>query len=278
MNRLSLAASTLGFAAIGLRSCLYNVDAGHRGLIFDRVRNGIQPSVKSEGTHFYIPGIQTPIVIDVRTTPRRINSVTGTKDLQTVNLSLRVLTRPNVDNLSIIYKKLGRNFNEVVLPSLGNEVLKAVVAQYDAEQLLTMRDQVSREIKDALTIRCQEFNLLLDDVAITHLQYGVEFAKAIEDKQVAEQRAERAKFIVAKAEQEKKARIIRSEGEAESANLVSDALDTYGSGMLKLRQIETAQQIAETLSQNKGVVYLPKMGSRGGSGGDSGGNILLNIH
>jgi len=277
MNKLTSTAFGFGIAALALKNCIYNVEAGQRGLIFDRFRGGVQPYVQNEGTHFYIPGVQYPILMDVRTTPRRINSVTGTKDLQNVNLSLRVLTRPQVNSLHHIYQKLGKNFNEVILPSLGNEVLKAVVAQYDADQLLTLREEVSRNIKDALKVRCKDFNILLDDVALTHLQFSNEFAKAIEDKQVAEQKAERAKFVVDRAEQEKKARIIRSEGEAQAADLVSTSLEKYGKGMLKLRQIETAQMIAETLSESHGVVYLPKMC---GSGDDSGtcSNILLNIN
>jgi len=280
MNRLYMGASAFGLASFALSNCIYNVDAGHRGLIFDRFRGGIQKGVKAEGTHFFFPGMQYPIVLDVRTAPRKINSVTGTKDLQTVNISLRVLIRPKVDALASVYQELGPNFNEVTLPSLGNEVLKAVVAQYNAEQLLTQREEVSRQIKDALTIRCAKYNLLLDDVALTHLQYGSEFAKAIEDKQVAEQRAERAKFIVAKAEQEKLARIIRSEGEAAAAQLVSQSLADYGAGMLKLRQIESAQSIAETLSASNGVVYLPSMhgSSSGDSSGQGGNGLLLNIH
>lgn len=273
--RLIGAVGTFGISFSVLNNCLYNVDAGYRGLIFDRFRGGIQSTIKSEGTHFYIPGMQYPIIMDVRTTPRRINSITGTKDLQQVKISLRVLSRPKIDNLAKIYQTLGVNFGEVILPSIGNEVLKAVIAQYNAEQLLTQREQVSREIRDALNERCHEFNLLLEDVALTHLEYGTEFAKAIEDKQVAEQKAERAKFIVAKAEQEKLARIIRSEGEAESADLVSNALDKHGSGMLKLRQIESAQLVAETLSKNTGIVYLPHMNSKSGGGGNS--NLLLNI-
>jgi len=172
---------------------------------------------------------------------------------------------------------LGKNFNEVILPSLGNEVQSSCCTIYDADQLLTLREEVSRNIKDALKVRCQDFNILLDDVALTHLQFSNEFAKAIEDKQVAEQKAERAKFVVDRAEQEKKARIIRSEGEAEAADLVSTSLEQYGKGMLRLRQIETAQMIAETLSESHGVVYLPKMYGSGDNCGSS-SNILLNIN
>jgi hypothetical protein len=60
--------------------------------------------------------------MDVRARARVINSVTGTKDLQMANISLRVLTRPDEDMLPTIYKQLGTDFDDRVLPSLGNEV------------------------------------------------------------------------------------------------------------------------------------------------------------
>jgi len=204
-----------------------------------------------------LPVYQWPIVMDVRTMPRTISSATGTKDLQSVSLSLRVLSRPNVENLSGIYSKLGENFNERVLPSVGNEVLKAVVAKFNADELLTLRERVSAEIKDAMTVRCQVFDLILDDVSITHLTFSPEFAKAIEAKQVAEQMAERAKFVVAKAEQEKLALIVRSEGDAQAAQLVSDAIAQSGRGLIELRRVETAVEIANTLAKNKNITYIP---------------------
>jgi len=204
-----------------------------------------------------IPVYQWPIVMDVRTTPRMISSATGTKDLQSVSLSLRVLSRPDVENLSGIYSSLGENFNDRVLPSVGNEVLKAVVAKFNADELLTLRERVSAEIKEAMTKRCAVFNLILDDVSITHLTFSPEFAKAIEAKQVAEQMAERAKFVVAKAEQEKAALIMRSEGDAQAAQLVSDAIAQSGRGLIELRRVETAVEIASTLSKNKNITFIP---------------------
>ena len=115
-----------------------------------------------------------------------------------VNISLRILSRPEEDKVPLIYKTLGTDFDERVLPSLGNEVLKSVVAQYNAEELLSKRDLVSAKIRSALLERSAKFNIILDDVSITNLTFGKEFAKAIEHKQVAQQEAETQAYLVAK--------------------------------------------------------------------------------
>jgi len=72
----------LGVGALTVNTCLYNVDGGERAVMYDMLRGGILDDVRSEGTHFMIPFVQRPIVLDVRTRPREIPSVTGTKDLQ----------------------------------------------------------------------------------------------------------------------------------------------------------------------------------------------------
>ena len=101
-----------------------------------------------------------------------------------VNLTLRVLSRPDPNRLPLIFKTLGTDYDERVLPSIGNEVLKSIVAQFNADQLLTERPAVSAMVREALVERARDFNLLLEDVAITHLSYGAEFSHAVEQKQV----------------------------------------------------------------------------------------------
>merc|ERR1712029_425726 len=122
---------------------------------------------------------------------------------------------------------------------IGNEVLKAIVAQFDAAELITQREVVSARIREDLMNRAKEFNLDLEDVSITHLTFGKEFTKAVEQKQIAQQDAERAKFVVEKAEQERQANVIRAEGEAESADIISKAVAKAGDGLIMIRRIET---------------------------------------
>ena len=99
-----------------------------------------------------------------------------------VNVKMRVLIRPNANKLPEIYRGLGMDYDGRVLPSVGNEVLKSVIARYSATQLLTEREQVSAKIREILKERLIEFNIELDDVSITDLSFGVEFTKAIEQK------------------------------------------------------------------------------------------------
>ena len=143
--------------------------------------------------------------------------------MQNVSLAVRVLFRPRVEQIVKIYQTLGPNYDERVLPSIVNEVLKTVVAQYSASQLLSQRDQVSAKIRKNLEERAVNFNIIIDDVSITDLHFMKEYTDAIEAKQVAQQDAERAKFIVEQAKETKKSAIIKAQGEAKSIELLGNA-------------------------------------------------------
>ena len=177
--------------------------------------------------------------------------------MQSITLNLRVLHRPDIEDLPTIYSKLGTDYDERVLPSIGNEVLKAIVAQFDAGELITQREVVSQRIREELTKRANEFHIILEDVSITHLTFGREFTQAVEQNQIAQQDAERAKFKVEKAEQEKQASIIRAQGEAQAAFLISAAMKKAGTALLELRRIEAIKDITLTLASSKNVTYLP---------------------
>jgi prohibitin 1 len=91
----------------------------------------------------------------------------------------------------------------------------------------------------------------------THLTFGKEFTAAVELKQVAQQEAERARFLVEKAEQQKKAAVITAEGDSQAASLLAKAFGEAGEALVELRRLEAAEDIALQLSRSRNVAYLP---------------------
>jgi len=248
-------AAGFGLTGYGFYHSMVTVQPGHLGIIYSRI-DGLSNTVAlREGLNFVIPFFQRAIVFDMRTRPQQIQSQSGSKDLQMVQISLRVLFKPDPTQLPFIYRKLGKDYDERVLPSIVNEVTKAVVAQYNASELLTKRDVVSKQIREMLVKRATDFRILMDDVSITHLAFSKEYTAAVEAKQVAQQDSERAKYIVERAIQEKQQIVIRAEGEAKSAELIGMAIRD-NPAFIQLRRIEAAKDVATTIAASQNKVYL----------------------
>ncbi|KAG8173618.1 hypothetical protein JTE90_027988 [Oedothorax gibbosus] len=157
ISRLSLGLVIVG----GVNSALYTVDCGQRAVIFDKFA-GVKPNVIGEGTHFLIPWVQRPIIFDIRSRLRKISVKTSTKDLKTAHVKLWILFRPVETELPKICTTLGYDYEEKVLPSISTKVLKAVVAQFDASEMITKRKLIKQKVCEELIERGSQIGLVLD--------------------------------------------------------------------------------------------------------------------
>ncbi|ORC89842.1 putative prohibitin [Trypanosoma theileri] len=243
-------------ASAGVYSCCFVVRPGEAAVLYNKI-TGLKDTVYGEGLQCRILGLDEIKLFNIRVRPRVLQTMTGTKDLQMVNIRLRVLFRPQTERLPQIYRTFGMDYDERILPSISNEILKAVVAEYKAEELIQKRDAVSARIYQLMQEKVTQFGLVLEDLSLVDIQFGKEFMIAVEQKQVAQQEAERFRYVVQENEQKKKAAIVRAEGEAESARLISEAIKRSGDGLLELRRIEAAVDIASQLVPLRNVTFLP---------------------
>lgn len=257
LQRFTVGAVGIG---IGFYSCCFVVRPGEGAIVYNKL-TGLKDTVYGEGLHFRVLGLDDIKLFDMRIRPRVLQTMTGTKDLQMVNVRLRVLFRPQADRLPNLYRTFGLDYDERILPSVSNEILKAVVAEYKAEELIQKRDSVSARIFHLMTEKIGQFGLTLEDLSLVDIQFGKEFMTAVEQKQVAQQEAERMKYVVMENEQRKLAAIVRAEGEAESARLISKAIAESGSGLIQLRRIDAAVEIASELASAPNVHFVPSSGS-----------------
>ena len=96
-------------------------------LVFSRFL-GMKDTIYSEGLNFVVPWVERPIVWDIRTRPVNVQTLTGSQDLQMVTIAIRILHKPDPNHLVWLYRRVGLNYDERVLPSIMNECAKAVVA------------------------------------------------------------------------------------------------------------------------------------------------------
>lgn len=195
-------------------SCITIVQPGHTGVVVTLGR--VDDNVLQEGLHFKIPFIQNVVMIDNRITKLEVDTEAFSSDLQTVETRLAINYRVDTAKSYSIYKNIGSGYEGVLVEPAVNEVLKAIVAQYSAEESVTNRTLISTGLVEGLNQKLNDIGLYVTDVNIINFEFSEAYITAIEEKQVAQQE-------LLKAETEKQTAITNAEAEAEAIKIRAEA-------------------------------------------------------
>ena len=198
------------------------VSAGHTGVVL--TFGAVEDTELDEGLHFKIPFIQRVVQINNRTQKIETEGSASSKDLQIVSYVVAVNYHVNDDSSASLYQNVGTDYGSVIVVPAIQESIKAVSAQYTAEELITKRQAVGDQIKEALSEKINQYGLTVEIFNIVNFDFSEEFNAAVEAKQTAQQNALKAEQDLARIEVEAKQKITQAEAEAESIRLIQEAL------------------------------------------------------
>lgn len=216
-----IAVATL-VAIIVVSSAFTVVDAGNTGVVV--TLGAVSNKVLSEGLHLKAPFVQQVVQINNRTQKIETDGSASSKDLQVITYLVAVNYRVDHASSASLFKNIGVSYETVIITPAIQESIKAVTARYTAEELITRRQEVSTEIKDALSEKISEYGIAVEIFNIINFDFSQEFNAAVEAKQTAQQNALKAEQDLARIEIEAKQQVTQAEAEAKSIKMIQDAL------------------------------------------------------
>ena len=209
------------------------VGAGERGVVLNF--GAVQDMVMNEGLHFRMPVKQKVAIIDVKVQKAVTDAAAASSDLQDVTSSVALNYHVIPDKANIVYQTIGMEFKERIIDPAIQEVMKAVTAQYTAEELITKRPAVSEAMRAALAERLLAYNIAVDTFSIVSFSFSKVFTEAIEAKQTAEQLALKSRRDLERIKIEAEQKITAAKAEAESLRLQRANISE---DLIELRKVE----------------------------------------
>ena len=210
------------------------VGAGERGVVFNQF-HGVDQLILGEGFSFIVPVRDRVIKMDVRIRKSDTRATAASKDLQTVATEIVLNFHLFPDKVNKIYQEIGLEYEKRIIDPAVQEIVKAVCAEFTAEELITKRQLVKDEIKTALHKRLMVSYISLDELNITDFQFSKIFNEAIESKQTAEQLALKAGRDLERVRIEGQQKVVQAKAEAESQRIQKETISPI---ILQLRAIE----------------------------------------
>lgn len=177
-----------------------------------------------EGVNFKLPFIEKIVKMNIQVQKVELDTTSASKDLQDVNMKLAVNYRVDGKKAIKLYKNVGTKYEEVILQPAIQESIKAITSYYTAEELITNRSEVSVKCMKTLQSKVEKYGLSIDNFNITNFSFSEEFNKAIEEKQVAEQKVLTAKQELEKEKIEAEKKIVKAEAEKQANELKQASL------------------------------------------------------
>jgi regulator of protease activity HflC (stomatin/prohibitin superfamily) len=211
------------------------VPAGYSAVL---MRFGAVQGQLNEGIHMIVPGVNSVELLEVRTQKEESTGTAASRDLQVVTTTVALNFRVDRSAVGKLYQNVGKEYKARIIDPTVQESIKVVTSKYTAEDLIRSRAQVKNEIEKEVTDRLSAYNLIVEPngFSITNFDFSAEFNKAIEAKQVAQQEAEKQKYVLAKAELERQTAVAKAKGEAEAAKLNAEALKVAGGELVVARE------------------------------------------
>ncbi|WP_254173667.1 prohibitin family protein [Planktothrix pseudagardhii] len=200
------------------------VNAGERGILM--VFGQVQAEILDEGLHFIIPVAETVQKMTVRIQKQEISAEASSKDLQEVFTDVALNWHIIPEEVNLAFQRIGdkQAIIEAIINPVIEEILKAVMAKYTAEEIITRRENVKSEVDHLLTSQLINYHIQVDNISLVHVHFSQRFTDAVEAKQIAEQDAKKAGFLVLKAIKEAEVKVNLAKGEAEAHSLLQKTL------------------------------------------------------
>jgi regulator of protease activity HflC (stomatin/prohibitin superfamily) len=218
-------------------SSFTTVSSGYRGVLLQL--GAVKPTILTEGFHFKVPFIQTVQPIEVRVQKEESSQSAASKDLQMVTTKVAVNYSVDPESVNKLYQEIGLDYRSRIVDPAVAESLKAVTAQYTAEELISKRPEVSAQVKEILAKKLIKYYMRLEDINIKEFAFSEEFNKAIEQKQTAEQNALKAQRDLERIKIEAQQQITQAGAEAEALKLKKQEVTPE---LIQLKQIEVQEK------------------------------------
>ena len=190
-----------------------------------------------EGIHVKPPFVSIVDIYDLTVQKFEVPAQSSTKDLQDLSARFAINFRLDPTQVVEVRRKQGtlQNIVAKIIAPQTQESFKVAAARRTVEEAITKRNELKQDFDEALGARLDKYGIIILDTSVVDLAFSPEFAKAVEEKQIAEQRAQRAVYVAQEAEQEAQADINRAKGRAEAQRLLAETLKAQG-GQLVLQK------------------------------------------